>query len=67
MGVAIVLVCLMILFRERWFLENTSRGQYLLRRFGPEGAPWALRGFLLLIAILGGLLASGLIPRIAWS
>ena len=66
MGIAIVLACLMILFRERWFLEHTVKGQRLVRRFGDARAAWVLRGLLLLIATLGGLLASGMIPRITW-
>lgn len=66
MGVAIVLACLMILFRERWFLDNTTKGQRLVQRFGAERAVWILRGLLLLFATFGGLLASGTIRPIQW-
>lgn len=66
MGTAIVLVCLMLLVRERWFLAETGKGQRLVRRFGMARAVWILRGVLLGIAILGGLLAGGIIRPVQW-
>ncbi len=66
MGTAIVLVCLILLFRERWFLAETGKGQRLVRRFGIARAVWILRGLLLVIAILGGLLAGGIVRPIRW-
>lgn len=66
MGVAIILACLMILFRERWFLAETTKGQRLSARFGPSRALWILRGLLLAVATLGGLLAAGVIHPIRW-
>jgi hypothetical protein len=66
MGIAIVVACLMILFREHWFLAETRKGQRLVQRFGPTGALWILRGLLAAIATIGGLLASGTIHPVRW-
>lgn len=66
MGIAIILACLMILFRERWFLAETTKGQRLTTRFGPVRAIWILRGLLFAVATLGGLLAAGVIHPIRW-
>lgn len=66
MGIAMVLFCLMILFRERWFLAETNKGQRLVRRFGDSGALWVLRSILVTIAIVGILLATGVIHPIRW-
>ncbi len=66
MGIAIILACLMILFQEQWFLAQTTKGQRLVQRFGTVRALWILRGLLLAVAILGGLLAAGIIHPIRW-
>ncbi|HEY4259556.1 MAG TPA: hypothetical protein VGM98_05345 [Schlesneria sp.] len=66
MGIAIVLVCLMLLFRDQWFLVQTTKGQRLVQRFGVTRALWIFRGLLLALAILGGLLAAGIIHPIRW-
>ncbi len=66
MGIAIVFACLMILFRDRWFLAETTKGQRLVQRYGAQRAVWILRGLLLVIAVFGGLLASGVVRPIKW-
>lgn len=66
MGVAIVLTCVMILVRERWFLAETSKGQRLVKWCGPTTALWLLRGLLVTIAVFGGLLAGGVVHPIRW-
>jgi hypothetical protein len=66
MGIAIVLCCVLLLFRERWFLAETGKGQRLVQQFGFDLAVWILRGVLLSIAVLGGLLASGIVRPIRW-
>lgn len=66
MGVAIILACLMILFREQWFLAETIKGQRLVKRFGPDRALWVLRGILFSLATVGSLLATGVIHPIRW-
>jgi hypothetical protein len=66
MGAGVVLLCLMIWSRERWFLEQTQKGQWLTTRYGSDRAPWVLRGMLLGGIVFGGLLASGIIRPIQW-
>ncbi len=66
MGIAMILASLMFLFREQWFLAETTKGQRLVQRFGAVRALWILRGLLLALAILGGLLAAGIIHPIRW-
>jgi hypothetical protein len=66
MGIAMILASLMFLFREQWFLAETTKGQRLVQRFGATRSLWILRGLLLALAILGGLLAAGIIHPIRW-
>lgn len=66
MGIAIALTCLMLLFRERWFLAQTPKGQRLVRRFGPDKALWVFRGVLLVFTSIGLLLASGILRPLKW-
>ena len=66
MGVAMILFCLMLLFREQWFLAETTKGQRLVQRFGSATALWILRGCLFAVALLGGLLAVGIVKPIRW-
>lgn len=66
MGVAMIFFCVMLLFRERWFLAETTKGQRLVQRFGSATAVWILRGCLLAVALLGGLLATGIVKPIRW-
>lgn len=66
MGIAIVLTCLMILVRERWFLAETNKGRRLVGRFGPTRAMWILRGLLLTFALFGCCLATGVVRPIQW-
>jgi len=66
MGIAIALTCLMLLFRERWFLAQTSKGQRLVRRFGPDRALWVFRSVLLVFTSIGLLLASGILRPMKW-
>ena len=66
MGIAIVLASLMLLVREQWFLSNTQKGRKLVEWFGAGTAVWVLRGTLTATAILGGLLAGGIVRPIQW-
>ena len=66
MGIAIILASLIILFREDWFLTETSKGRRLVQWLGSKRAIWALRCLLLLIAVMGGLLACGVIRPLRW-
>jgi hypothetical protein len=66
MGIAIVVACLLLWFRESWFLANTGKGQRLVQRFGTAHATWVLRAILLGFGLLGGMLATGIIRPIQW-
>ena len=66
MGWAIVVACCLIGVREQWFLKETTKGQRLVRRFGPDRARWVMRGILALLITLGMLLANGVIRPIRW-
>ena len=66
MGAGIITLCLMLFFRERWFLGQTRRGQNLVKWFGPNLALWVLRAILLAGITFGGLLANGTIRPIQW-
>ena len=66
MGAGIVTLCVMLLFRERWILEQSRSGQRLVERCGPARAPWVLRAVLLAGITFGGLLANGVIQPVQW-
>ena len=44
-GGLILVLCTLLASKDRWFLENTKKGQRLVRWFGPVSAIWVLRGF----------------------
>jgi hypothetical protein len=64
MGTAIAIASLLLLVREQWFLDQTEKGQTLVRWFGAASALWVLRGILLAMIALGALLASGVVRPI---
>ena len=66
MGMAVALLCAAGLWHDRWFLENTGKGQRLVRRLGEANALWTLRGLFAAGALLGLLLAVGIITPIRW-
>ncbi len=65
-GGVIIVLCAVLLARERWFLETTSKGQRLIRWFGGDLALWVLRGLILSAIAFGALLAAGIIRPIQW-
>ncbi|MBC8117580.1 MAG: hypothetical protein H7062_24550 [Candidatus Saccharimonas sp.] len=66
MGAGIIALCLLLWFREGWFLDQTRKGQNLVKWCGPDRAPWVLRAILLAGITFGGLLANGTIRPIQW-
>ncbi len=66
MGSGIIVLCLMLWSRDRWFLDHTSNGQRLVAWCGPARAPWVLRAILLAGITFGALLANGIIRPIQW-
>lgn len=65
-GALIVLLCATGLWHDRWFLENTRKGQRLIRWFGEGKALWVLRAFLGGGVVFGILLAVGIIRPVQW-
>jgi hypothetical protein len=65
-GCMIVALCGLIVVNSRLFLEKTKKGQRLVGRFGPDRAPWVLRGLAATGAVFGALLAMGIIRPVQW-
>jgi hypothetical protein len=65
-GSIIIILGLLIYFKEHWVLENTGKGRRLIGWFGAANAPWVLRGLTVLTIIFGVLLAIGIIRPIKW-
>ena len=66
MGSAVALCCVVGLVKHRWFLQETPKGQRLIRRFGEAGGARVLCGLLIIGAVFGGLMAVGVIHPIRW-
>ena len=65
-GVAIALLCLVGLWKDRWFLANTRKGQRLVGWFGEKAAIWGLRFFLALGVLFGIRLSADMIRPVVW-
>ena len=59
-------LCLIGIWQNRWFLEHTRKGRRLADWFGTRRAAWVLRGLFALGAVLGTLLATGVINPVRW-
>ena len=66
MGAGIITLCVVLLFRAGWILDQTRQGQRLVEWCGPARAPWVLRALLLVGITFGGLLANGVIRPVQW-
>lgn len=66
-GVLVCLLCAAVLVRERLILTTTRKGQRLVTWFGPDAAPWVLRGLAVLGICFGLLLAAGIVRPIQWN
>ncbi len=66
MGVIVAILCAVMAYKDRWFLEKTRKGQRLVSWFGAEKAPRILLGLAFLGILFGVLLASGVIRPIQW-
>lgn len=66
MGTGIIALCLMLWSRDRWYLDQTRKGQRLVAWYGPDRAIWVLRAMLLAGIAFGALLANSIIRPIQW-
>lgn len=65
-GSVTALLCVFGLVKSEWILQNTKKGERLVRWFGETRAIWILRGLLVLGGLFGVLLASNIIKPIQW-
>ncbi|WP_339729332.1 hypothetical protein [uncultured Gimesia sp.] len=65
-GGSVLILSLLGLWKDQWFLANTKKGQRLTKWFGPVRAIWVLRIIFLVGMIFGALLASDIIQPIQW-
>ena len=65
-GVLFALLCLAGLWKDRWFLENTTKGERLADKLGAARALWVLRILFLLGLLFGALLATNVIRPVQW-
>ena len=59
-------LCMVGFVKCQWFLDNTTKGQRLVDRFGPEKAATVFRLMMMIGCIFGGLLGIGIIKPIQW-
>jgi hypothetical protein len=66
MGTAIALVCVVGAWHSAWLVEQTRKGQRLANWLGPAKAVRVLRISLICGAVLGALLAVGVLNPVRW-
>ncbi len=59
-------LCSIGLYQEFWFLTETEKGRWLVKKCGRQAALWILRGLLTIGGIFGLSLALGVINPIRW-
>jgi len=65
-GSSVAVICATGLWKSRWFLENTSKGQRIVKMMGEHRAIWFWRVLLILGILFGTSLAAGIINPIQW-
>lgn len=66
MGAAIALTCLVGAWHSVWLVEQTRKGRRLADLLGTTPALWIVRGALISGAVLGALLAAGVVNPLRW-
>ena len=66
MGAAIALTCLVGAWHSVWLVEQTRKGQRLVDLLGASRALWIVRSALICGALLGALLAAGVVNPLRW-
>ena len=66
MGSSVALLCVTGLWKAQWFLENTRKGQRIVKIMGEQRAIWFWRVLLILGILFGTSLAAGIINPIQW-
>lgn len=65
-GGVVLILSLIGLLKDQWFLANTRKGQRLTNSFGAARALWVLRLIFMTGVLFGGALAAGWIQPIQW-
>ena len=65
-GILVFVLFALLLINEQWFLDQTLKGQRLVRWFGPVHAVRVLRGIAIFGMLFAVLLATGVIRPIQW-
>jgi hypothetical protein len=66
MGTAIAATCLVGAWHSLWLVEQTRKGQRLAEVLGAGPALWIVRSALICGAMLGALLATGVVNPLRW-
>lgn len=66
MGAATCALCAIGLAQRRWLLENTRKGRWLVERLSYPRANRVVCVFLAAGAVLGALLAIGIVNPVQW-
>ena len=66
MGAAITVMCLVGAWHSPWLIEQTRKGQRLADLLGAHRALWFVRSLLVCGALLGALLAAGVVNPLRW-
>lgn len=66
MGAGVVVLCLWGLACHRWLLDETRKGQWLVRSFGPSAARGIVVALLASGAVGGVLLIADIIRPVRW-
>lgn len=66
MGTAIAFMCLVGAWHSGWLVAQTRKGQRFADWLGPVRAVNVLRGGFIVAALLGGLLAVGVLNPLRW-
>ncbi|HAW28945.1 MAG TPA: hypothetical protein DCY03_12625 [Planctomycetaceae bacterium] len=65
-GGTVLILSLVGLIKQQWFLANTRKGQRLTSSFGAKRALWILRVIFITGVLFGGALAAGWIQPVQW-
>lgn len=65
-GVLVAALCTLLLIKHRWFLEKTTKGQWLSAWLGSARASVVLRVLAVCGIVFGLLLAGGIIRPVHW-
>jgi hypothetical protein len=66
MGAAVAALSFVAFLKTDWLLRNTSKGEWLTRKFGERKARLYVRSFFFFAAVFGVLLATNVVRPLQW-